>query len=145
MLNLSRIRIITIGKQRSGWWQEGASMYSKRLPGLEITELKDSTVEKEGIAILNCLKNNEQLILLSEDGAQYNSREFAQKLNNLTINRVVIAIGGADGHSKSLKDKANLIISLSALTFPHELARLILLEQIYRSSTILQGGPYHRD
>lgn len=120
-------------------------MYSKRLPGLEITELKDSTVEKEGIAILNCLKNNEKLILLSEDGAQYNSREFAKKLNNLTINRIAIAIGGADGHSKSLKDKANLIISLSALTFPHELARLILLEQIYRSSTILQGGPYHRD
>lgn len=56
MLNLSRIRIITIGKQRPGWWQEAASMYCKRLPGLEIIELKDSTVEKEGIAIINCLK-----------------------------------------------------------------------------------------
>lgn len=145
MLNLSRIRIITIGKQRPGWWQEAASMYSKRLPGLEIIELKDSTVEKEGIAIINCLKNNEKLILLSEEGAQYNSREFAQKLNNLTVNRIAIAIGGADGHSKCLKEKANLLISLSSFTFPHELARLILLEQIYRSSTILQGGPYHRD
>jgi 23S rRNA (pseudouridine1915-N3)-methyltransferase len=145
MLNLSRIRIITIGKQRPGWWQEGAAMYAKRLPGLEIVELKDSNPNKEAEAIIGSLKNNEKLILLSEDGSQYNSREFTQKLNNLTIDRIAIAIGGAGGHSQKLKAQANLIISFSSLTFPHDLARLILLEQIYRATTILQGSPYHRE
>ena len=145
MLNLSRIRIIAIGKQRPGWLHDGAAMYCKRLVGLEIIELKDSTPDKEAQAVLASLKNNEKLLLLSEDGKHFSSRQLANKLNELCSNRLAFVIGGADGHSPKLKDKADQIISLSALTFPHELARLILLEQIYRASTIIQGGPYHRD
>ena len=81
MLNLSRIRIIAIGKQRPGWLHDGAAMYCKRLVGLEIIELKDSTPDKEAQAVLASLKNNEKLLLLSEDGKHFSSRQLANELN----------------------------------------------------------------
>ena len=69
---------------------------------------------------------------------------FAQLLGEWTSERVALVIGGADGHLEQLRQEADALLSLSALTFPHELARLLLMEQLYRASTILQGSPYHR-
>ena len=144
LLQPARIRILAIGKLKRAWIAEGVAFYRKRLPGLEVVELKDSTPTKEAEAIRAARKPAERLVLLSEEGRQLNSVALADLLGGWASERLALVIGGADGHDPSLKQQADALLSLSALTFPHELARLMLVEQLYRASTILQGGPYHR-
>ena len=144
LLQPARIRILAIGKLKRAWVAEGVAFYRKRLPGLEVVELKDSTPAKEAEAIRAARKPAERLVLLSEEGRQLNSVALADLLGGWASERLALVIGGADGHDPSLKQQADALLSLSALTFPHELARLMLVEQLYRASTILQGGPYHR-
>ena len=144
LLQPARIRILAIGKLKRAWVAEGVAFYRKRLPGLEVVELKDSTPTKEAEAIRAARKPAERLVLLSEEGRQLNSVALADLLGSWASERLALVIGGADGHDPSLKQQADALLSLSALTFPHELARLMLVEQLYRASTILQGGPYHR-
>ena len=144
LLQPARIRILAIGKLKRAWVAEGVAFYRKRLPGLEVVELKDSTPAKEAEAIRAARKPAERLVLLSEEGRQLNSVNLADLLGGWASERLALVIGGADGHDPSLKQQADALLSLSALTFPHELARLMLVEQLYRASTILQGGPYHR-
>ena len=145
LLQPARIRILAIGKLKRAWVAEGVAFYRKRLPGLEVVELKDSTPTKEAEAIRAARKPAERLVLLSEEGRQLNSVALAELLGGWASERLALVIGGADGHDPSLKQQADALLSLSALTFPHELARLMLVEQLYRASTILQGGPYHRN
>ncbi len=144
MINPARIRIIAIGKVRKSWVQDGVALYRKRLPGLEITELKDSTMAKEAEAIGAALRPEERLVVLTEEGRTLDSLAFAEQLRGSGSNRLAFVIGGADGLTEALKAQAHWSLSLSPMTFPHELARLLLLEQLYRASTILQGGPYHK-
>ena len=144
LLQPARIRILAIGKLKRAWVAEGVAFYRKRLPGLEVMELKDSTPAKEAEAIRAARKPAERVVLLSEEGQQLNSVALAELLGGWASERLALVIGGADGHDPSLKQQADALLSLSALTFPHELARLMLVEQLYRASTILQGGPYHR-
>jgi 23S rRNA (pseudouridine1915-N3)-methyltransferase len=138
------MRILAIGKVRKAWVQEGIALYCKRLPGLEIAELKDSTMAKEAEAISSALRPEERLVVLTEEGLNLNSLAFAEQLRGSGSDRIAFVIGGADGLAAALKEQAHWRLSLSPMTFPHELARLLLLEQLYRASTILQGGPYHR-
>ena len=145
LLQPARIRILAIGKLKRAWITEGVAFYRKRLPGLEVVELKDSTPAKEAEAIRAARKPAERLVLLSEEGRQLNSVALADLLGGWASERLALVIGGADGHDPSLKQQADALLSLSTLTFPHELARLMLVEQLYRASTILQGGPYHRN
>lgn len=149
MLNSARIRILAVGKVRKGWVREGIELYRKRLPGLAIVELRDATPEREAAAIRAELRRDEQLVVLSEEGQTLGSRALAARLSALQTNgeasRLAFAIGGADGLEPALRAEASWRLSLSPLTFPHELARLLLLEQLYRAQSILQGGPYHRD
>ncbi len=145
MINPSRYRILAIGKIRKEWIKEGLNLYLKRLPGLTITELKDSNPQKEAKAILASLTNNEILIALSEEGYLVSSTDLAKQLCRFGSQRLAFVIGGADGLSPDIRNLAHRIISLSSLTFPHEIARLLLVEQIYRAQNILQGGPYHRE
>ena len=144
LLQPSRIRVRAIGKVKRPWLLEGIAFYAKRLPGLEMVELKDSTQAKEADAVRNARKPAERLVLLTEEGRKLDSLRFAEQLGDWASERVALVIGGADGHSPALRQEADALLSLSALTFPHELARLVLMEQLYRASTILQGGPYHR-
>ena len=144
MINPSRIRILAVGKVRKGWVQEGVALYRKRLPGLVITELKDSTMAKEAEAIRSALQLDERLVVLTEEGSSFDSLSFAEQLRDSGSARLVFVIGGATGLDPQLKATASWRLSLSPLTFPHELARLLLLEQLYRASSILLGGPYHR-
>ena len=144
LLQPNRIRVLTIGKLKRSWLAEGVAFYAKRLPGLEIVELKDSTQAKEAEAVRQARKPGERLVLLSEEGQTLDSLKFAELLSSWTSDRVALVIGGADGHATTLRQQADLLLSLSALTLPHELARLVLMEQLYRASTILQGSPYHR-
>ena len=145
MLNFTRIRLIAVGKVRKSWIREGITLLLKRLPGLSILELRDGGMEREAAAVLLAIKPDEQIVVLSEEGECLTSVKFAKKLSQLGSERLAFVIGGAGGIDASLKEKAAWCLSLSPMTFPHELARLILLEQLYRAQSILQGGPYHRE
>jgi 23S rRNA (pseudouridine1915-N3)-methyltransferase len=144
MLNPARIRILAVGKVRKSWVREGLTMYLKRLPGLTVLELRESSPEREAEALLAELRGDEQLVALSEEGQPLGSAQLAERLRDSGSSRLAFVIGGADGLTQRLKQRAAWTLSLSPLTFPHDLARLLLLEQIYRAQTILQGGPYHR-
>ena len=143
-MNPSRCRILAVGKVRRGWIQEGIDVYLKRLPGLEICELRDSTPEKEADAIRAALRPDESLVALMEEGKTQASIPFARTLEQFGNERLAFVIGGADGLTDALKAQARWSLSLSQMTFPHEMARLMLVEQLFRAQAILQGSPYHR-
>jgi len=145
MLNISHYKIIAIGKIRKKWIQEGIEMYLKRLPGLEVKEIKDSTQLKEEHTIKEIISKNEFLVTLNENGQSFTSKQLATKLLTSHNQNITFVIGGASGLTSSLNNLASWQLSLSPLTFPHEIARLLLIEQIYRAKTITQGGPYHKE
>ncbi len=143
-MNPSRCRILAVGKVRRSWIQDGIELYRKRLPGLEIIEIRDSTPDKEAESIRASLRADEHLIALMEEGDAVGSIPFARRLDQLGNQRLAFVIGGADGLTNELKGRAHWQLSLSPMTFPHELARLMLIEQLFRAQAILQGSPYHR-
>ena len=133
-----------MGKVRRGWIQDGIDLDLKRLPGLTISELRDSNPDKEADAIRAALRPDETLIALMEQGDTLASVPFAQRLEQFGNQRLAFVIGGADGLTAELKAQAKWRLSLSPMTFPHELARLMLVEQLFRAQAIVQGSPYHR-
>ena len=133
-----------MGKVRRGWIQDGIDLYLKRLPGLTISELRDSNPDKEADAIRAALRPDETLIALMEQGDTLASVPFAQRLEQFGNQRLAFVIGGADGLTAELKEQAQWRLSLSPMTFPHELARLMLVEQLFRAQAIVQGSPSHR-
>jgi len=139
MLNTNRLSISAIGKIKKTWIKEGIKNYMKRMPELSIHESKNFD--------MNNLRNqdsNKIIIALSEEGKFYNSYDFTSLLLSFKNQKILFLIGDADGLSSEIKLKSNHILSLSPLTFPHELARLILIEQIYRAVSISKNSPYHR-
>ena len=145
MINISRYKIIAVGKIKKKWIQEGIDMYLKRLPGLEVIEIKDNNQTKEENTIREIISKNEILVTLNENGQSFTSKQLAKKLLNSHNQNITFVIGGASGLSSSLNSCASWQLSLSPLTFPHEIARLLLIEQLYRAKTITQGGPYHKE
>ena len=145
MLNISHYKIIAIGKIKRKWIQEGIEMYLKRLPGLEVVEIKDNNQSKEEHTIKDIIRKNEILVTLNENGQSFTSKQLAAKLLNFHSQNITFVIGGASGLPPSLNNSASWQLSLSPLTFPHEIARLLLIEQLYRAKTITQGGPYHKE
>ena len=143
-MNPARCRILAVGKVRTGWVQEGIALYLKRLPGLTITELRDSTPDKEAEAIRLALRSDELPVILMEQGKTLDSVAFSERLSQFGAQRLAFVIGGADGITPALKASAAWQLSLSPMTFPHELARLLLLEQLFRAQAIRSGSPYHR-
>ena len=143
-MNPSRCRIIAIGKVRKTWVQEGIELYRKRLPGLTIVELRDGNPEKEAELIRQTLRCDEWPVMLMEQGETLTSISFSERLGSLGSQRLAFVIGGADGLTAELKALAHWKLSLSPMTFPHELARLLLIEQLFRAQAIQQGSPYHR-
>ena len=144
VLNPSRIRVIAVGKVRKRWIQDGLAVYLKRLPGLVVSELRDADPAREAQAILAELRPEERLAVLCEEGELMGSVALAERLRGTGSERLAFVIGGADGLDSAIKARASWRLSLSPLTFPHELARLLLLEQLYRALSIQQGGAYHR-
>ncbi|MEO0534607.1 MAG: 23S rRNA (pseudouridine(1915)-N(3))-methyltransferase RlmH [Cyanobacteria bacterium P01_A01_bin.123] len=144
MQSFPKVKLIAIGKIKKDWIRDGVGVYTQRLPELEIVELKDSDPEREGTQILNLLKPTERLIALSEEGKTMASVTFAHYLAEAPSNHLVFVIGSAEGLSETVKQHARRRLSLSPMTFPHELARLMLVEQLYRAKTILQGSRYHK-
>ncbi|MFM7675827.1 MAG: 23S rRNA (pseudouridine(1915)-N(3))-methyltransferase RlmH [Synechococcus sp.] len=145
MFNPARLRVIAVGRVRKDWVREGVEVYRRRLPGLVVQEVKDSTPARERDQILALLQPEETLVALSEEGETLSSIAWARRLSALASGRLVFVIGGAVGLDPALKARSRWTLSLSPMTFPHELARLLLLEQIYRAQSILQGGPYHKE
>ncbi len=137
-----KIKIIATGKVKKPWLREGIALYAKRLPEVEIVEIKDSDPDKEADKLLTLLNAQDRLVILSEFGQQQDSVAFAQWLGAEAYGTLVLFIGGPEGVSDHIK--THPIISLSAMTFPHEIARLMLVEQLYRAKTILQNGSYHK-
>ena len=133
-----------MGKVKKAWIQEGINLYLKRLPGLTISEIRDSNPEKEAENILSIIKKEELIVVLSEESNLFSSITFSHKLSQLANQRLVFVVGGSDGISSKIKNIADWNLSLSSFTFPHEIARLLLVEQIYRAYSIITNSPYHR-
>ena len=154
-----RIKLLTIGKTDSGELQKLIDVYLKRLKHyvkFELTVLPDikntknlsasDQMDKEAELILKHIDSTDTLFLLDENGKEYTSVGFAnqlQKQMNSGIKEWVLVIGGPYGFSDAIKQKASGIISLSKMTFSHQMVRLFIVEQIYRAFTILRNEPYH--
>lgn len=152
-----KLRLISIGRDRSGLFQPAVEEYASRLSRyvkLELLELPESRAreperakDEEGQAVLKKLGARERLWLFDERGQELDSRGLAQLLGKaLQDGRdVSLCIGGDSGHGEGLRQKAERTLSLSRLTLPHRLARVVAAEQLYRAFTLLKGEPYHRD
>lgn len=158
-----KIKIISVGKIKEKYIQEGIKEFSKRLSRyciLDIVELDDEKApenlskkeieivkQKEGERILGKISPNSFVIALAIDGKGLSSEDLAIKIQDLMIdgtNDITFIIGGSVGLSNGVLNKSNFKLSFSKMTFPHQLMRLILLEQIYRSWRIIKGEPYHK-
>ncbi len=143
------IKIICIGKIKEKFYKDAIDEYTKRLSKytkLDIIELPDSNISKEKELILSHLKEKDYNIALAIEGKEYDSISFSKNLENIFINNsnITFIIGGSDGLDEEIKSKVNELISFSKLTFPHQLFRVILLEQIYRSYRISNNESYHK-
>ena len=136
MINSNRLTINAIGKIKKNWIKEGINQYKKRMPDLIIHESKSFNIDS--------IRVDNIIICLTEEGQSFNSIELSSLLLNFKNKKINFLVGNADGIPSDIKDKSHLLLSLSPLTFPHELARLILIEQIYRSISISNNSPYHR-
>lgn len=150
------ITALAIGKKHEAWTIDGISRYQKRLRApwnVEWVLLPHSTFEgprareDESERILGRIDPADYVILLDERGAALDSPALSRKIDQLFTEsgQVVVVIGGAYGVNDQLTKRANLIWSLSPLVFPHQLVRLILIEQIYRAQEIASGRPYHHE
>lgn len=148
------IKVITLGKRHESWVSEGIERYQKRLRApwnLEWVLLPHSSLDglrarqDESQRILSKLNASDYVILLDERGKLLDSPALAQLLQQQidSSKNIVIVIGGAYGVSSDLQQRANVIWSLSPAVFPHQLVRLIFIEQLYRSQEISAGRPYH--
>ncbi|ODS42872.1 MAG: hypothetical protein MSIBF_06295 [Candidatus Altiarchaeales archaeon IMC4] len=137
-----KVRVFCVGRLKEEFYREACAEYVKRLNRVEVIELRDSTPEGEAEEILKRLKDD-FLVVLDETGEEKTSEGFAQFIGGRS-GGITFVIGGPDGTSDKLKKRANLMMSMSKMTFPHELARLVLLEQVYRAQMINQNRKYHR-
>ncbi len=145
-----RIRLISIGRDRSGLFEPAVQEYAGRLRKLaqfELIELKEAgSPEREADAILAKVDAREVLVCLDERGKQYSSPELAQFVGRWRdeARDVTFVIGGDEGHGATVRERAQHTWSLSRAVFPHRLVRVMVAEQIYRAFTILRGEPYHK-
>jgi len=153
-----QLTLITVGKCKNTHFQKAAQDYIQRighyasLQEIQVKEEKASSniqevMLKEGQRLLQAVPQNAQVIGLDPTGTPYTSDALAQKLSTMAVHgqsRVAFLIGGAFGLSSDVQKRADWCLSLSNMTFPHEMARVILLEQIYRVFTIIRGESYHK-
>ena len=161
--NLVQIHLITIGKVKEPYLRDGIAEYMKRLSGfctIRITEFSEERIKEhagsseiseaciqEGKNLLRSAETSGLIIALDPAGGPLKSEDFADLINKWEIggpHSVAFLIGGPHGLSREVRERADLRLSLSSMTFPHQMVRLIILEQIYRAYTINKGLPYHR-
>lgn len=158
-----KITVIAVGKLKERFFEDAVAEYAKRLSRyckLEILQVADEKTpdraseamaeqikDKEGDRILANIRDGAYVIALAIEGRMLNSEELSEKIEKLGISgvsHVQIVIGGSLGLSKKVMNRADLALSFSKMTFPHQLMRVVLLEQIYRSYRIIEGAPYHK-
>ncbi len=158
-----KIKIITVGKLKEKYLKDGIAEYTKRISRfatVEIIELADEKtpdkasesenhkiLEIEGNRILSKVGERDFVVVLAIEGKTLSSEEFSRQLEQASIkgfSTLTFIIGGSLGLSPAVKYRANLSVSFGCLTLPHQLMRLVLVEQIYRAFTIQQGSPYHK-
>lgn len=158
-----KIKLITVGKLKEKYLKDGIAEYSKRLgrfAKLEMIELPDEKtpdkaspaeneqiLKKEADRIMAKISDREFVIVLAIEGKQFPSEEFSEKLASIATNGysdITFVIGGSLGLDAIVKKRANLLMSFGQLTLPHQLMKLVLIEQIYRAFMIQQGSPYHK-
>jgi 23S rRNA (pseudouridine1915-N3)-methyltransferase len=155
-----KFTLISLGTKLPSWINQGFNNYSKRIPHnyqFQLIEIpiikrdKNSNIEKlvnqEGEKILSHIQISDHLVLLEERGKQHSSIEFSKQINDWQHlgKNICLVIGGPDGLADACKNRANQSWSLSKLTLPHPLVRVVLIEQLYRAISILQNHPYHRE
>jgi len=158
-----RITVFAVGRMKSGPERELADRYFDRLKktgaplGLEfasVTEITESRAQQpelrkqeESAKVLEALDQGGVLVLLDERGKTLSSEAFAERIARFRDDgkrQLLLAIGGPDGHDPALRDRADLVLALGAMTWPHQIVRILVAEQMYRATTILSGHPYHR-
>lgn len=157
-----KVSIFAVGRMKSGPEKDLADRYAQRFArsgpalGIEFTGISEIAESRRGSAIERCREEgaailgqlgDKKLILLDEAGRNLASEAFADKLGRWRdegSREIQFAIGGPDGHDPELKEKAALVLSFGAATWPHQIVRILLAEQLYRAATILSGHPYHR-
>lgn len=158
-----RITVLSVGKIKESYFVNGIKEYEKRLKRyckLEIIEVSDEKTpdkaselekaqikEKEGERLNKYIKEDAYVIVLAIEGKQIDSIELSKKLEKLTvdgISHIIFIIGGSLGLDKKIMERADFKLSFSLMTFPHQMMRMILLEQIYRGYRIMKGEPYHK-
>ena len=158
-----KIKIVTVGKLKEKYLKDGIAEYTKRIlrfAKLEMIELADEKtpdkaselenqkiLETEGARILSKVGERDFVVVLAIEGKTLSSEEFSKQLEQASIkgySTLTFIIGGSLGLAPVVKNRANLSISFGRLTLPHQLMRLVLIEQIYRAFTIQQGSPYHK-
>ncbi|WP_175880418.1 23S rRNA (pseudouridine(1915)-N(3))-methyltransferase RlmH [Streptococcus thalassemiae] len=158
-----KIKVVTVGKLKEKYLKDGIAEYSKRISRfakLEMIELADEKtpdkasesenqkiLEIEGQRILSKVGDRDFVIALAIEGKTFSSEEFSKQLEEASIkgfSTLTFIIGGSLGLAQDVKNRANLSVSFGRLTLPHQLMRLVLVEQIYRAFTIQQGSPYHK-
>jgi len=140
------LKLIVVGRVKDPHYQAKINEFMQRLNAFgktEIVELKDDTVEKESAAILKALENERGwVVILDERGENITSVELAKKISSCD-RKIVMVIGGAFGFTDAVRQRADYLLALSKFTVTHEMARLILIEQLYRACTITAGKKYH--
>ena len=153
-----RISVVAVGKLKERWWRDAAEEYLKRLrpyadvriaevPDADVTRDEPRALRAEGDAILRALPEGADVVLLDAGGRALSSVELARWMEErMGSGRADVAfvIGGAAGVADDVRARATERLSLSAMTLPHQMARVFLLEQIYRAFRIMRGEPYHR-
>ncbi|HEL9645516.1 23S rRNA (pseudouridine(1915)-N(3))-methyltransferase RlmH [Streptococcus suis] len=158
-----KIKLITVGKLKENYLKDGIAEYAKRLGRFSKFEMievadektpdrssqaeKDQILKKEAERITSKIGERDYVIVLAIEGKQYASEEFSQLLSDVTVkgySDISFVIGGSLGLDPKIKKRANILISFGKLTLPHQLMRLVLVEQIYRAFMIHQGSPYHK-
>ena len=155
-----KFTIVAVGKLKEKFWTDACAEYLKRMQPYGKTEVReiadvdparaggvDAARDREGAAILAALGPSAHVVLLAIDGKQRSSESFSQRIDTLKLNGasdIAFVIGGSDGVSAAVRQRADETLSFGPITLPHNLARVVLLEQLYRAQKISRGEPYHK-
>jgi 23S rRNA (pseudouridine1915-N3)-methyltransferase len=155
-INCMKLRLILVGRSEKGYVADGVEHYLTRIGRKEQIEVivlpeagkGDPSYQQkvEANRILAALKAGEKLVVLDERGTQFTSPAFANRLSTWRdqgVRATAFVIGGAYGFTDEIRSRADLVLSLSQMTFPHQLVRVLFAEQLYRAYAIIQGSPYH--
>lgn len=152
-----KLRLLSVGRDRSQLFEPAVQEYAKRLGRyvkfelVEVPEARQADEaqarEKEALDLVSKLKPREKLWLLDEHGQEWDSRGLSTAMAKVMDSGLdlAFAIGGPSGHGPAIRERADKVVSLSKLTLPHRLARVVVAEQLYRAFTLMRGEPYHRD